>query len=162
MSNFEFKNEYKIIEYLEKEFGIPENHAKEVIKDITDIENNEYVDLFEKQNQECVECDSSYRLKECEYCHDLVCSKDRTYCKECENLLCNNCAKHCPYCFLECCENGCTNYCEKYNTINGYDRLNICWNCKSHFCKEHMIICENCKKQYCRGCNDYCFTSCRC
>ena len=139
MSNFEFKNEQEIIEYLEKEFGITEKHAKEVIKDITDIENNDYSDL-----------------KECENCHDLVCSKDRTYCKECENLLCHDCAEYCPFCFVECCEiqgdDSCSNYCEKYKTINGYYRLNICWGCNSHFCEEHMIICEKCKKQYCDRC----------
>jgi hypothetical protein len=157
MSNFEFKNEYEIIEYLKKEFGIPEKHAKEVIKDITDIENNKYVDLSEKQNQKCVECYSSYRLKECENCHDLVCSKDRTYCKECENLLCHDCiSTYCPFCYVKCCDlkkgNECFNYCEKYKTINGLDRINICWNCKSHFCEEHMIICQNCKAQHCGRC----------
>ena len=149
MSNFEFKNEYEIIEYLKKEFDIPEKHAEEVIKDITDIENNNY---NEEQKENCVFCFGSYRLKECEYCHDLVCSKDRTYCKECENLLCNDCAKHCPYCSVECCYYGCTNFCEKYKTINGIDSVNICWDCKSHFCDIHMIICQECKKQLCEGC----------
>jgi len=148
-----FKNEYEIIEYLKKEFGISEKHAKEVIKDITDIENNDY---NEEKNQECVECFNSYRLKECEYCHDLVCSRDRAYCKECENLLCHNCITYCPFCYVKCCDlkggNECSNYCEKYKSFNGLDRVNICWNCKSHFCDIHMIICQYCKAQHCGRC----------
>lgn len=63
----------------------------------------------------------------------------------------NDCAEHCPYCSVECCSYNCFNYCNKYKTINGYYRLNICWDCKSHFCEEHMIFCEDCKKQFCGG-----------
>ena len=163
-NNFEFKNEYEIIEYLKNEFNITGKHAEEVIKDITNIENNNHTDIennnhtnfYEKQNQTCCLCNSSYMLRKCEHCRDLVCSKDRTYCKDCKNLLCNDCAKHCPFCYAECCEfkggNRCSNYCEIYKTTNGIDRVNVCWNCKSHFCEEHMIICQHCKAQHCGLC----------
>jgi hypothetical protein len=153
-NNFEFKNEYEIIKYLKNEFNITGKHAEEVIKDITEIENNEPVDYIPFTI--CSMCSNSIRLKECERCHDLVCSKDRTYCKDCNNLLCNDCAEHCPFCYVECCDlkggNHCSNFCEKYKSFNGIDRVNICWNCKSHFCEEHMIICQHCKAQHCGRC----------
>jgi len=102
MSKFEFENEQEIIEYLKKEFCITEKHAEEVIKDIINIENNEYTDFYEEQQETCVDCDISYRLRKCTYCQELVCSKDRTYCKKCGSLLCDKCISDCTYCYVKC------------------------------------------------------------
>lgn len=159
MSKFEFKNEYEIIKYLKKEFCITEKHAEEVIKDITDIENNKYTDFNEEQQKTCVYCDSSYRLQKCDKCNDLCCGYHIVYCKEYKQMFCEDCEYNycdCPFCYVECCEfkkdERCSNYCEKYKSFNGIDRVNICWTCKSHFCEEHMIICQHCKAQHCGKC----------
>ena len=138
MSNFKFTNREDIYKFINNDLGFNDKKTNEIISKLEEIEN-----MNIDENNECVYCDSSYRLKKCYKCNDLCCGSHIVYCKEHKQMVCEDC----EYDYCNCYKMTQCNYCKKEklgrdilkNVTDNY----ICSECCN---EQNLQRCDKCLK----------------
>ena len=138
MSDFKFTNRENIYKFINNDLGFNDKKTNEIISKLEEIEN-----MNIDENNECVYCDSSYRLKKCDKCNDLCCGSHIVYCKEHKQMVCDDC----EYDYCNCYKMTQCNYCKKeklkQNILKNVNDYYICREC----CNEQDLHrCDKCLK----------------